>query len=143
MGLKITGVRKLDCEQPLFLFRFSKGSARARERRAAKLRDARNEGGSPRRVKGDALLSCLSCLAPSVTRVVICVSRAFCSTDQEKRETARSLYGSHRLTIPVGDFDVFFVPCSLHVDHIISYFFTELKIYRHSLFNTHMTISTF
>jgi len=25
------------------------------------------------------------------TRVVICVSRAFCSTDQEKRETARSL----------------------------------------------------
>ena len=29
--------------------------------------------------------------APSVTRVVICVSRAFCSTDQEKRETARSL----------------------------------------------------
>ena len=31
-------------------------------------------------------------LAPSVTRVVICVSRAFCSTDQEKRETARSLH---------------------------------------------------
>ena len=30
-------------------------------------------------------------LAPSVTRVVICVSRAFCSTDEEKRETARSL----------------------------------------------------
>ena len=34
---------------------------------------------------------CLSRLAPSVTCVVICVSRAFCSTDQEKRETARSL----------------------------------------------------
>ena len=34
---------------------------------------------------------CLSRLAPSVTRVVIWVSRAFCSTDQEKRETARSL----------------------------------------------------
>ena len=31
-------------------------------------------------------------LAPSVTRVVICVSWAFCSTDQEKRETARSLH---------------------------------------------------
>ena len=31
-------------------------------------------------------------LAPSVTRVVICVSRAFCSTDQEKREIARSLH---------------------------------------------------
>ena len=38
-----------------------------------------------------SLLLCLSRLAPSVTRVVICVSRAFCSTDQEKRETARSL----------------------------------------------------
>ena len=33
----------------------------------------------------------LSRLAPSVMRVVIWVSRAFCSTDQEKRETARSL----------------------------------------------------
>ena len=29
-------------------------------------------------------------LAPTVTRVVICVYRAFVSTDQEKRETARS-----------------------------------------------------
>ena len=34
----------------------------------------------------------LSRIAPSVTRVVICVSWAFCSTDQEKRETARSLF---------------------------------------------------
>ena len=33
----------------------------------------------------------MSRLSPSVTRVVICVSQAFCSTDQEKRETARSL----------------------------------------------------
>ena len=33
----------------------------------------------------------LSRLAPSVKRVVICVSWAFCPTDQEKRETARSL----------------------------------------------------
>ena len=54
----------VDCEQPLFFFRLSKGSARARERWAAK---------------------------PSATLVVICVSRTFCSTDQEKRETARSL----------------------------------------------------
>ena len=38
-----------------------------------------------------SLYSCLSRLALSVTRVVICVSRAFCSTDQEKRETARSV----------------------------------------------------
>ena len=28
---------------------------------------------------------------PYITRVVICVSRVFCSTDQERRETARSL----------------------------------------------------
>ena len=33
----------LDCEQPLIFFRFSKGSARMRERWAAKLQDARNE----------------------------------------------------------------------------------------------------
>ena len=39
-----------------------------------------------------SLLSCLSRRAPLVTRVVICVSRAFCSTDQEKRETARGLF---------------------------------------------------
>ena len=36
----------------------------------------------------------------------------------------------------------FFVPCPWHVDHIISHSFTELKIYHHSLFITHMTIST-
>ena len=42
-----------------------RGSERARERRAAKRR--------------------------SDTRVVICVSRAFCSTDQENRETTRNL----------------------------------------------------
>ena len=46
--------------------------------RAWKPREARNEGG-------------LSNLAHLVTRVVICVSRTFCSTDQEKRETVRSL----------------------------------------------------
>ena len=45
----------LDCEQSLFFFRFSEGSERAR--------------------------ACLSRLAPSVTRVVIFVSRAFCSKD--------------------------------------------------------------
>ena len=62
----------LDCEQSLFFFRFSEGSARVRERGWRKPRDARRA-------------------PPSVTRVVICVSRAFCSTDQDKRETARSL----------------------------------------------------
>ena len=57
--------------------------ARARKPWAAKPRDARNEGGSPG----------LSCLAPSVTRV----SRAFCSTDQEKKDTARGLTPSQTL----------------------------------------------
>ena len=32
--------------------------------------------------------------------------------------------------------------CLWHVDHIISHFFTELKIYHYSLIITHMTIST-
>ena len=36
-----------------------------------------------------SLFLCLSRLAPSVTRVVICVSRAFCSTDQETRKQNR------------------------------------------------------
>ena len=44
---------KIDCEKSLFFFRFSKGSARPRECWAAKPRDARNEGGSPRRKKRD------------------------------------------------------------------------------------------
>ena len=39
--------KAVDCEKSLFFFRFSKGSAHARERRAAKPRDARNKGGSP------------------------------------------------------------------------------------------------
>ena len=68
----------LGCEQPLFFFGFSKGSPRARESWEARAA-AREEKKLPH-------------LAPSVTRVVICVSRAFCSTDQEKRETARSLH---------------------------------------------------
>ena len=43
-------------------------------------------------------LSCLSRLVPSVSHVVICVSRAFCSTDKEKRETARSLAALEKKT---------------------------------------------
>ena len=39
-----------------------------------------------------SLFSCLSRLASSFTRVTICVSCACCSTDKEKRETARSLW---------------------------------------------------
>ena len=132
--------------------KFSEGSAHADERWAAKPRDARNEGGIPRRKKKNretarsltlrsrftclacqhfsfhakksldrerpfslalrvvSLFSCLSRLAPSVTRVVICVSRAFCSTDQEKRETARSLRVYRKLiTWPTKAKDPFWV----------------------------------
>ena len=83
--------QNVDCEQSLFFLRFSKGSARAAsvERRSRETRDARREkrGREPEKKK----FECLSRLAASVTRVVICVSRALCSTEQEKRETARSL----------------------------------------------------
>ena len=54
------------CEQSLSVFfRFSEGSARACETRETR--------------------ACLSRLAPSGTRVVIWLSRAFCSTDQGKK----------------------------------------------------------
>ena len=65
---------KLFREQSLLFYRFIEGSARVHERRAAKPRDARKEG---------APIFWSSHLVPSVTRVVICVSRAFCSMDQE------------------------------------------------------------
>ena len=79
----------LDCEQPLFFFTFSKGSARAR---ALSGKAARRENSEMR------ALSCLSRLVPSVSRVVICVSQAFCSTDKENRETARSLAALEKKT---------------------------------------------
>ena len=61
--------RDIDCEQSLFFFRCSKGSARAQARALS--------GEAARREKRGR-----------------CVSPAFCSTDQEKRETARSLGGT-------------------------------------------------
>ena len=48
-------IQTIDCEQSLFFFRFSESNARARERQSCEKR--------------------LSRLAPSVTRVAICVSR--------------------------------------------------------------------
>ena len=54
-------------------FRFSDGSASAHERRAA----CRKKRGR---------------LASSITHMVICVSHEYCSMDQEKRESARSLH---------------------------------------------------
>ena len=81
----------LDCEQPLFSFRFSKGSARTRALDGEAARRETRETRAAAREEKEFLLSCLSRLTPSVTRVVIYVSRAFCSTDQEKREAARTL----------------------------------------------------
>ena len=96
----------LDCEQPLFSFRFSKGNTRARERWAAKPRETRAAAREEKReaLQVVSLLSCLFRLAPTVTRVVICVSQAFCSTDQEKRETARSLDDFGHLVISTFTF---------------------------------------
>ena len=51
---------------------------------AAKPRDARNEGGSPRKKKRLPAFSCLSRLARSVTRVAICVSRVLLDGLQKK-----------------------------------------------------------
>ena len=65
----------VDYEQSLSFFRFSEGSARAR----ANIEDARNEG------------SCLSCLAPSVTRKSYsCLARSTRPTKRRER-LARSL----------------------------------------------------
>ena len=49
----------------------------------------------------------------------------------EVRASDRCTEG-HCVSIPVGDSEFFFVQCSWHVDHIISHFFTELKIYHFS-----------
>ena len=65
---QVMDLLRLDCEHSLFFFRFNGGRAHARERRAEK------RGRQP-----PARLAC------SVTRVVTCESRAFCSTDQEKK----------------------------------------------------------
>ena len=59
--------------QSLFFFRFSERSASARERRSREPRETRAAAGEEKSVPLR--------LAPSVKRVVICVSRACCSTD--------------------------------------------------------------
>ena len=46
----------VDCEQSLFFLRFSEESARARERRVAKPRDARNDGGARGHLRGSRVL---------------------------------------------------------------------------------------
>ena len=73
--------QEIDSEQSLFFFRFSESSARARERRSRETRETR---AGAREEKRDSLFSCLSRLAPSVTRVAICVSRVLLDGLQKK-----------------------------------------------------------
>jgi len=70
----------IDCEQNLFFFRFSESSARARERQSRERRETR----AAAREEKKNLFSCLSRLAPSVTRVAICVSRVLLDGLQTK-----------------------------------------------------------
>ena len=70
------------CAQSLFFFRFSKRSARARKSRAAKRRDAKTGAAT----REDLSVFCLSRLAPSVTHVVNCVSRAYVLLDGPKKK---------------------------------------------------------
>ena len=65
----------LDCEQSLFFFRFSESNARAREQRSRETRETRV---GAREEKRDCSL------APSVTRVAICVSRVLLDRLQKK-----------------------------------------------------------
>ena len=71
----------LDCEQSLVFFRFSESNARARGRRSRQTRETRAAAREENRV---SLFSCLSRLAPSVTRVAICVSRVLLDGLQKK-----------------------------------------------------------
>ena len=90
---------KIDCEQSLFLFRFSKGSARPRECWAAKQRDARNEGGAFSHARGHLRVSSSLSFCSDLVRGVharASVERRSSETREtraadreEKRETAR------------------------------------------------------
>ena len=71
----------------------SESSARAWEKQSRETRETR-AAARERREKN--LFSCLSHLAPSVTRVAICVSGILLDGLQKKRDTARSLlYNGH------------------------------------------------
>ena len=71
--------------------RVERRSRETRETRAAARKSLDRERPFSLALRVVSLLSCLFHLAPSFMRVVICVSRAFCSTDKEIRETARGI----------------------------------------------------
>ena len=56
-------------------------------------------------------------------------------------ESIRPVYGRSKVQFLSGTQIFFSVQCSWHVDHIISYFFTELKIYRLPNFFFYLTLS--
>ena len=70
---------RIDCEQSLFFFRFSEGSARSRECRAA-----RNEVGIPRRKKRVSFLVPLPSRALNHERGHLCVSRLLLDGPRKK-----------------------------------------------------------
>ena len=72
---------KIDCEQSLFFFRFSEGSARLRECRAA-----RNEVGIPRRKKRVSFLVPLPSRALNHERGHLRVSRVLLDGPRKKRD---------------------------------------------------------
>ena len=85
--------KSLDRERPFFLaLRVVSILKMKQQQHDINLRRTRKKNPSPRwDLRVVSLFSCLSRFAPSATRVVIGVSRTFCSTDQEERETNRSL----------------------------------------------------
>ena len=96
---------KLDCEQSLFFFRFSESNTRARERRSRESRETRAAAREEKRA------SCLSRLAPSVTRVAICVSRVLLDGLQKKER----LLVVYDVVISIGGIFFFYrTLCMLH-----------------------------
>ena len=78
----------IDCEQSLFFFRFSESNARGGEGRSRETRETR---AAAREEKRETLFFRASPVSRHQLRAWPFACLAFCSTDQERRETARSL----------------------------------------------------
>ena len=81
----------IDCEQSLFFFRFSDGSARARES-SREQRDERNEGGIPRKKENHSVFLPLPSSA-FISRAWSFACLARFARWTKKREAARNLPG--------------------------------------------------
>ena len=80
----------------------------------------------------DVLLNYITSLLVSLSYQDSSKQTRQCSRKEYKNTKANQNYSSSG-SIPVGDSEFFFVSCSCHVDHIISHFFTVVKIYHNSL----------